>query len=49
MENTTVIRENVEAPKNKISPLEICFSAIMAVAAFVGIWGIVHVVSSYLG
>ena len=49
MENTTVIRENVEISKPSVNPLEMCFGAIMAVAAFVGIWGIAHVISSFLG
>jgi len=42
----TVAQENVQIPKTEMSKAEICFGALMAIAAIVGMWGIVSLLIS---
>ena len=43
----TVAQENVETQKHEMSKAEICFGAIMAIAAIVGMWGVVSLMISF--
>ena len=43
----TVAQENVETQKQEMSKAEICFGAIMAIAAIAGMWGIVSLMISF--
>jgi hypothetical protein len=42
----TVTQENVEAQKTEMSKAEICFGAMMAIAAIAGMWGVVSLMIS---
>ena len=42
----TVAQENAEIKKTEMSKAEICFGAIMAIAAIVGMWGVVSLLIS---
>lgn len=43
----TVVQENVESQKKEMSKAEICFGAIMAIAAIAGMWGVVSLLISF--
>jgi hypothetical protein len=43
---TTVAQENAQTRKTEMSKVEICFGALMAIAAIVGMWGIVSLLIS---
>ena len=43
---TTVAQESAQTHKTEMSKLEICFGAIMAIAAIVGMWGVVSLLIS---
>jgi hypothetical protein len=43
----TVVEENVESQKKEMSKAEICFGAIMAIAAIAGMWGVVSLLISF--
>jgi hypothetical protein len=43
---TTVAQENVETQKKEMSKAEICFGALMAIAAIAGMWGVVSLMIS---
>ena len=42
----TVAQENVESKKTEMSKAEICFGALMAIAAIAGMWGVVSLLIS---
>ncbi len=42
----TVVQENVQTQKTEMSKAEICFGAIMAIAAIAGMWGVVSLLIS---
>ena len=44
---TTVGQENVETRKTEMSKAEICFGALMAIAAIAGMWGVVSLLISF--
>jgi hypothetical protein len=44
---TTVGQENVETRKTEMSKAEICFGALMAIAALAGMWGVVSLLISF--
>jgi hypothetical protein len=44
---TTVVQENTEIKKTEMSKAEICFGALMAIAAIAGIWGVVSLLISF--
>ena len=43
---TTVAQENAETQKKEMSKAEICFGALMAIAAIAGMWGVVSLMIS---
>ena len=43
----TVAQEIVETKKAEMSKAEICFGAIMAIAAIAGMWGVVSLLISF--
>lgn len=43
----TVAQENTETQKTEMSKAEICFGAIMAIAAIAGMWGVVSLLISF--
>jgi len=43
---TTVAQENIETQKKEMSKAEICFGAMMAIAAIAGMWGVVSLMIS---
>ena len=43
----TVAQENVETQKTEMSKAEICFGALMAIAAIAGMWGVVSLLISF--
>ena len=43
----TVIQETVEPQKTDMSKAEICFGAMMAIAAIAGMWGAVSLLISF--
>ena len=43
----TVAQENVETQKAEMSKAEICFGALMAIAAIAGMWGVVSLLISF--
>ena len=43
---TTVAQETVETQKKEMSKAEICFGALMAIAAIAGMWGVVSLMIS---
>ena len=43
---TTVAQENTETQKKEMSKAEICFGALMAIAAIAGMWGVVSLMIS---
>ena len=44
---TAVTQENVETKKTEMSKAEICFGALMAIAAIAGMWGVVSLLISF--
>jgi hypothetical protein len=47
---TTVAEENVQIQNKEMSKAEICFGALMAIAAIAGMWGVVSLlISLFLG
>ena len=42
----TVAQETVETQKTEMSKAEICFGALMAIAAIAGMWGVVSLLIS---
>lgn len=44
---TTAVQETVETQKNEMSKAEICFGALMAIAAIAGMWGVVSLLISF--
>jgi hypothetical protein len=45
---TTVVQENIGTKKTEMSKAEICFGALMAIAAIAGMWGVVSLIISLL-
>ena len=43
----TIAQENVQTQKTEMSKAEICFGAIMAIAAIAGMWGVVSLLISF--
>jgi hypothetical protein len=43
----TAVQETVEIQKPEMSKAEICFGAIMAIAAIAGMWGVVSLLISF--
>ena len=43
----TVVQENIETQKKEMSKAEICFGAMMAIAAIAGMWGVVSLLISF--
>ncbi len=43
----TVTQENAETQKTEMSKAEICFGALMAIAAIAGMWGVVSLLISF--
>lgn len=44
---TTAVQENTEIQKTEMSKAEICFGALMAIAAIAGMWGVVSLMISF--
>ena len=44
---STIVQENVETRKKEMSKAEICFGALMAIAAIAGMWGVVSLLISF--
>ena len=44
---TTVVQESTEIKKAEMSKAEICFGALMAIAAIAGMWGVVSLLISF--
>ena len=42
-----VAQENIETRKTEMSKAEICFGALMALAAIAGMWGVVSLLISF--
>ncbi|MFC1837114.1 hypothetical protein ACFLYW_00335 [Thermodesulfobacteriota bacterium] len=43
----TVVQENTEIQKPEMNKAEICFGALMAIAAIAGMWGVVSLLISF--
>lgn len=43
----TVVQETTESQKTEMSKAEICFGALMAIAAIAGMWGVVSLLISF--
>ena len=43
----TVVQETTETQKTEMSKAEICFGALMAIAAIAGMWGAVSLMISF--
>ena len=43
----TVVQESAEIKKTEMSKAEICFGALMAIAAIAGMWGVVSLLISF--
>jgi hypothetical protein len=43
----TVVQETTETQKTEMSKAEICFGALMAIAAIAGMWGVVSLLISF--
>ena len=43
----TAVQETVETKKTEMSKAEICFGALMAIAAIAGMWGVVSLLISF--
>ena len=44
---TTVVQENAKTQRTEMSKAEICFGALMAIAAIAGMWGVVSLLISF--
>ena len=44
---TTVVQETAETQKTEMTKTEICFGAMMAIAAIAGMWGVVSLLISF--
>ena len=44
---TSVVQESTEIKKTEMSKAEICFGALMAIAAIAGMWGAVSLMISF--
>ena len=44
---TTIIQETADTQKAEMSKAEICFGALMAIAAIAGMWGVVSLLISF--
>ena len=44
----TIAQDNVQTQKTEMSKAEMCFGAIMAIAAIAGMWGVVSLLISFL-
>ena len=44
---TTVVQETAETQKTEMTKAEICFGAMMAIAAIAGMWGVVSLLISF--
>lgn len=42
-----ITTENIEEKNTEVSKAEICFGAMMAIAAIAGMWGVVSLLISY--
>ncbi|KPK27644.1 MAG: hypothetical protein AMJ61_04880 [Desulfobacterales bacterium SG8_35_2] len=42
----TIAQENVQTTRKEMSKAEICFGALMAIAAIAGMWGVVSLLIS---
>lgn len=42
----TIVQETTETQKTEMSKTEICFGALMAIAAIAGMWGVVSLLIS---
>ena len=42
-----VVQESTQTQKTEISKAEICFGALMAIAAIAGMWGVVSLLISF--
>jgi len=43
----TIIQETTDTQKGEMSKAEICFGALMAIAAIAGMWGVVSLLISF--
>jgi hypothetical protein len=43
----TAVQETIETERTEMSKAEICFGAIMAIAAIAGMWGVVSLLISF--
>ena len=43
----TVVRETVETERKEMTKAEICFGALMAIAAIAGMWGVVSLMITF--
>lgn len=43
----TVVQETTETQRTEMSKAEICFGALMAIAAIAGMWGVVSLLISF--
>ena len=43
----TIVQDSVETQKTEMSKAEICFGALMAIAAIAGMWGVVSLLISF--
>ena len=43
----TIVQETTETQKTEMSKAEICFGALMAIAAIAGMWGVVSLLISF--
>ena len=43
----TVVQETIATEKKEMSKAEICFGALMAIAAIAGMWGVVSLLISF--
>ena len=44
----TIVQEQTQTQKTEMSKAEICFGALMAIAAIAGMWGVVSLLISFI-
>ena len=44
----TIVQEQIQTQKTEMSKAEICFGALMAIAAIAGMWGVVSLLISFI-
>lgn len=44
----TIVQEQIQTQKTEMSKAEICFGALMAIAAVAGMWGVVSLLISFM-